>query len=317
MEWVTAFGPADTFNIIGSSSFVGDPIAADWDLSYKADDVYVGTVGGTADIPTGGLYRLQVKESANPADWVLDERLAVNQPVVARPTLSVDKDLTHWIYFGTGRFYVNDDKKSTARQTLYGFRDNPPPTATSALPATSNLVDVTNAVVSTDSSYTVTGVTGVTNFQELENLFLMGGSNWKDGWKLDLPVGATTPAARVVQEGALLGRALLMTDYTPSENQCGGDGTSSLYGLYYRTGTPYAERPIFGASVNNTAIRELDLGEGLASAPSLHLIYDPPAHVGDKEKVIVQKSRGDILTGDATLAVPVKSGEISWREKTE
>ncbi|MGD2076264.1 MAG: hypothetical protein PVG38_15295, partial [Gammaproteobacteria bacterium] len=63
-------------------------------------------------------------------------------------------------------------------------------------------------------------------------------------------------------------------------------------------------------------IREINLGEGLASAPSLHLINDPPATVGDKEKVIIQKSRGDILTGDATLAVPVKSGEVSWREQT-
>ena len=109
---------------------------------------------------------------------------------------------------------------------------------------------------------------------------------------------------------------LLVTDYTPSVNLCGGDGNSTLYGLYYKTGTAFAERPIFGATVSNTAIREIDLGEGLASAPSLHLINDPPSTVADKEKVIIQKSRGDILTGDATLAVPVKSGETSWREQT-
>ncbi|MGD2075619.1 MAG: PilC/PilY family type IV pilus protein, partial [Gammaproteobacteria bacterium] len=309
MQWVTDFGPSDTFNVVGAGAFVGDPLAADWDLSYKADDVYFGTVGGTPDAPTGSLYRLKVRESANPADWVLEERLTTSQPIVARPTLSVDSDLTRWVYVGTGRFYVNDDKKSIAQQTLYGIRDNPPPTATSSLPATTNLVDVTNAVVSTDPPYTVTGVTGVTNFQELENLFNATGASWKDGWKLDLPVGVSTPSARIVQEGALLGRVLLVTDYTPSESQCGGDGTSSLYGLYYKTGTPFAERPIFGVSATSTAIREINLGEGLASAPSLHLINDPPATVGDKEKVIIQKSRGDILTGDATLAVPVKSGE--------
>ena len=212
MQWATDFGPADTFNVMGASSFVGDPLAADWDLSYKADDLYVGTVGGTPDAPTGSLYRLQVKESANPADWLLAERLTANQPIVARPTLSVDKDLTRWVYVGTGRFYVNDDKKSTAQQTLYGFRDNPAATASSSLPATTNLVDVTNAVVSTDSPFAVTGVTGVTNFQELEDLFNATGASWKDGWKIDLPIGLATPSARILQEGALLGRVLLVTD---------------------------------------------------------------------------------------------------------
>jgi len=316
MQWATDYGPADTLNVIGTNAFVGDPLAADWDLNYKADDLYVGTVNGTTASPSGSLYRLQVKESANPADWVLAERLTTNQPIVARPTLSVDKNLTRWVYVGTGRFYVNDDKQSTAQQTLYGFRDNPAATATSSLPATSNLVDVTNAVVSTATPFTVTGVAGVSNFQELEDLFDATGSSWKDGWKLNLPTNGTNPSARMIQEGALLGRVLLTTDFTPSLSLCGGDGTSTLYGLYYKTGTALAERPIFGTTATSTAIREIDLGEGLASAPSLHLINDPP-QATDKEKVIIQKSRGDILVGEANLPAPVKSGETSWREETD
>jgi len=316
MQWATDYGPADTLNVIGTNAFVGDPLAADWDLNYKADDLYVGTVNGTTASPSGSLYRLQVKESANPADWVLAERLTTNQPIVARPTLSVDKNLTRWVYVGTGRFYVNDDKQSTAQQTLYGFRDNPAATAPSSLPATSNLVDVTNAVVSTATPFTVTGVAGVSNFQELEDLFDATGSSWKDGWKLNLPTNGTNPSARMIQEGALLGRVLLTTDFTPSLSLCGGDGTSTLYGLYYKTGTPLAERPIFGTTATSTAIREIDLGEGLASAPSLHLINDPP-QATDKEKVIIQKSRGDILVGEANLPAPVKSGETSWREETD
>jgi type IV pilus assembly protein PilY1 len=316
MDWATDFGPADSFNIVGSESFVGDPLAADWDLNYKANDVYVGTVGGTTDAPTGSLYRLQVKESGNPADWTLAERLTTNQPIVARPTLSVDKNLARWVYVGTGRFFVNDDKKSLAQQTLYGFRDNPGASDSSSLPATSNLVDVTNAVVSTAAPYSVTGVTGVSNFQQLEDLFDATGGSWKDGWRLNLPASGLTPSARMIQEGALLGQVLLTTDFTPSVSLCGGDGRSTLYGLYYKTGTPLAERPIFGETATSTAIRDIDLGEGMASAPSLHLINDPP-RTTDKEKVIIQKSRGDILVGEANLPAPVKSGETSWREETD
>ncbi len=313
-SWVTGFGPTDGGNKVGANSFVGDPIAADWDLNYLADDLYVGSVSGTATNPSGNLYKLAVKEASS--GWTLAPRLSTGQPVVARPTLSIDKMLNRWVYVGTGRFFANEDKKSGSQQTLYGFRDNPPSGATSSLPATANLVDVTNAEVSAVTPYTVSGVSGATNFKELEALF-DDTSNWKDGWKLNLPTSTSGPSARMVKEGALLGRVLLMTDYTPSESLCGGDGTSTLYGLYYKTGTALAERPILGTTTGDKAIRTIDLGEGLASAPSLHITRNPPHSDGDKETVIIQKSRGDIITGEAELPYPVKSGETSWREGYE
>jgi type IV pilus assembly protein PilY1 len=318
MAWASGFGPSDSGNKVGSNSFVGDPIAADWDLNYLADDLYVGTIGGTPASPSGDLYRLQINEDSSPSGWTLAKRLSVGQPIVARPTLSIDKKNYHYIYAGTGRFFVNDDKTSTAQQTLYGFRDNPPSGATTALPATTNFVDVTKAEVSTVAPYNVSNVTGVTTFSDLETLFDKEGADWKDGWKIDLTVPTNgDPSTRMVKEGALLGRVLLMTDFTPSVNLCGGDGESGLFGLYYKTGTPLAETPIFGTDTSNNAIRYLDLGEGLASAPSLHITNDPPNDAGDKETVIIQKSRGDILTEEADLPTPVKSGETSWRENDE
>ena len=314
MSWVSGFGPTDGGNTVGSNAFVGDPIAADWDLNYLADELYVGSIGGNASNPTGDLYRLSIGETTS--GWTFAKRLSVSQPIVARPTLSIDNRLNRWVYVGTGRFFVNDDKKSQPQQTLYGFRDNPPSGATSSLPGTGGLLDVTNAAVSTDGTttppYQVSGVSGVGSFEELEAAF-DDTTSWLDGWKIDLPLNGTDPSARMVKEGALLGRVLLMTDYSPSENLCGGDGTSTLYGLYYKTGTALAEKPILGTT-GTTAIRTLDLGEGLASAPSLHITRNPPHNDGDKETVIIQKSRGDILTGEAALPDPVKSGETSWRE---
>jgi type IV pilus assembly protein PilY1 len=172
--------------------------------------------------------------------------------------------------------------------------------------------------VSTTAPYTVTGVASVANFQDLEDLFDQTGTDWKDGWKLDLPPippVSGEPSARMVKEGALLGNVFLITDFTPSVNLCGGDGTSSLYGLYYKTGTPLAESPILGVDTSNNSIRTIDLGEGMASAPSLHITNDPPETNGDKETVIIQNSRGDIITEDADLPTPVKSGETSWRQQ--
>lgn len=321
--WAAGFGFSGTTNVVGSNMFVSDPIAADWDLDYKANDLYVGTVGGTPANPTGSLYRLHVDGNSNPGAWTFANRLTTDKPIVMRPTLSVDRQGKRWIYAGTGRFFVNDDKTSDVQHTLYGFRDNPGSGDSSSLPGTGNMVDVTNAVVSTDGStsppYVVTGVTGATSFAELENLFDATGSNWKDGWKLNLPMPLVNgdPSARMVKEGALLGNVFLITDFIPSVNLCGGDGNSSLYGLYYKTGTALAESPIFGENTNSQAISNIDLGEGLASAPSLHVTTNPPGSNGERETVIIQNSRGDIITQDAELPTPVRSGETSWREQYE
>jgi type IV pilus assembly protein PilY1 len=331
-DWATNFGPTDSFNVVGADSFVSDPLAADWDLDFKGDDLYVGTVNGTPSAPGGSLWRLKVDGDADPntwgpSTWAFEERLSTNQPIVMRPTLSIDERRNHWVFAGTGRFFVNDDKTSDTQQTLYGFRDNPSSSDSSALPSTSNLVDVTNAVISTDDTtsppYQVAGVSvtgfSIQTFPDLEAVFDATGSNWKDGWKidLDLPTVSGEPSTRMVKEGALLANVLLMPDFTPSVNLCGGDGNSKLFGLYYKTGTPLAEHPIFGSNASNQAIREVDLGEGLASAPSLHVTNNPPENSGERETAIIQNSRGDIITQEAELPTPVRSGEMSWREQYE
>lgn len=326
--WASNFGPTDATNIVGPNSFVGDSIAADWDLTYKADKLYVGSASGTAANQSGDFYRLNIDESNNPGSWTLETRLSIGQSVLTRPTLSVDDYLHRWVFVGTGRFLSNDDKTSDAQQSLYGFRDNPSPSDTTSLPSVNNLVDVSDAKVSTTAPYNVRDVPGVTKFTELEALFDGTGGSWKDGWKIDLAAVAGSPSNRIIKEGAMLGGAFLQPNFTPSENLCGGSGTSSLFGLYYRTGTAIGEFSIFGsytdqslstASTSNNndgtgnvaddSIRELDLGEGLASTPSLHL--------GGELTAIIQKSDGSIVTSDADTSKPVKTGETSWREQYE
>ena len=43
----------------------------------------------------------------------------VGQPVATTPSLSFDELGNHWVYFGTGRLFVEGDKSSTAKQSLY------------------------------------------------------------------------------------------------------------------------------------------------------------------------------------------------------
>lgn len=143
-----------------TNSFMGTPMVVDWDLDYKADTLYFGTVGGVSS-NKGRVFRLAADNNEDPILWSGPNTLIdVAQPVYAPPTAAVDSnDLTtanKWVFFGTGRLIVNDDKTSTTTQSLYGVKD------TGAIILSNELVDVTNVEVQNngDLVWTPTAETG-------------------------------------------------------------------------------------------------------------------------------------------------------------
>ena len=90
-------------------------------------------------------------------------------------------------------------------------------------------------------------------------------------------------------------------------------GNSTLYGLYYQTGTAWRE-PVFGLPAgmwaNDEVAYKLDLGYGLAITPNLH--------VGGEEgsTAFVQTSTGAIVAVEQPN-LPLqegKTGRKSWFE---
>ena len=58
-SFVSNYGPKE----LGlTDSFVGDPVSVDWNLSFKADALYFGTIGGTASVPVGELYKMALNK---------------------------------------------------------------------------------------------------------------------------------------------------------------------------------------------------------------------------------------------------------------
>ncbi|MFA7096676.1 MAG: hypothetical protein WC383_09390, partial [Gammaproteobacteria bacterium] len=235
----------------------------------------------------------------------------------------------HWVFTGTGRFFVTDDKSSTAQQTLYGIKDpwdrnndglpDSIANATEPLVNIGQLLDVTNAVVYTD--HTVTGVSDASTFNDLitmidGNPFASPPADPKPGWKLNLPApGGDSSSTRVVAMARLYGEMLMPPVYTPSSDLCTGEGSSDLYALYYKTGTAYPEGPIGTTTVDGklVAVREVDLGAGLAATPGIHVDKDT-----GKISLRTQTSTGS-FGGSGPKGVEVKtpvqptSGETSWR----
>ena len=86
------------------------------------------------------------------------------------PGLATDYQHTPWVYWGTGRFFTEDDKVALHTQSFYGVKDTTLNEGNSALGLGPNdLIDVTNAVVTYGEPSTVTGIADVA-----------AGSSWQD-----------------------------------------------------------------------------------------------------------------------------------------
>lgn len=128
-----------------ANTFIGNPIAVDWELDYKDDALYFGTIGDE-DSDIGSLYRLALRGKEDSADWREPRVLYDAQlPISAGPTVGTDDQRNHWVYFGTGRLLSLGDLSSTETQSLFGIKDYYDPDIDVSIPVTSlDLLDSTN-----------------------------------------------------------------------------------------------------------------------------------------------------------------------------
>ena len=288
------------------ASMTGNPVVVDWDLRYKTDAIYFGTAGDAGGT-SGRMMRMDINGSANPVNWSNPATLIdVGQPVTAFPNLGVDdnRPRNKWVFFGTGRFFVNPDLYSTTVQSIYGVIDD------GSEVHKINLRNTSNAQVETDG--TISGVGGFSSFNDMD-------ANTGKGWYMNLPLiqgtTGTAPATRVVTNSVLAGGMLFTTAYQPSNDKCAGDGFSRLYGLYYKTGTAH---PIYGLmniivvggkKVNSSYV---DLGAGFASAP---VVVFNNADVTSGDFTIVYQKDGMPGSVPGGGPLPVRSGMESWRQR--
>ena len=297
------------YEALDANSFISDPTVADYQLDYKADAVYFGTVGGdNTNGWTGKLRRIVINNDATVANWngdsVLFDAESSFQPITAAPTVSTDGAGNRWIFFGTGRLFVNADKNNTSPQAYYGIMEhskNPPSSLAVDWPTInrSALRNITNIrIFDKNTVYGVVSSTTKSSWSDLVSWF--GGNS---GWERDFNTGN---GERNVGQAALLGSTLIFTTYVPPSDVCDFQGQSSLYALYYTTGTAYYQ-PVIGKNTDNSLASSIYLGQGLAATPNIH--------IGGEEgsKAFVQTSTGEIIVVDVMNATSTKSGMKSWR----
>ncbi|MDR3419095.1 MAG: PilC/PilY family type IV pilus protein [Nevskia sp.] len=299
-----------------ANSIVGDPITVDWNLDFKADDIYVGlATGSSLSTPSGQLVKVATgnslaASSSTYGSWTLSTLTNPGLPILDAPSAAFDPNGNHWVYAGTGRLFASGDKVNPGeRQALLGVIDG------TTTPTYSGLTDVTHGVVNV-STGAITNVTSATNESTLESTVLAA-----HGWKrsLDLPTDESPPSTtdsyeRVLSATAVAGGILFADSYIPNGTLCSGAGASRLYGLNYLTGLPNPAIPAVGTYTVSTTVYAnnwTSLGAGLAAGPSLH--QDASGSQNGVVTVVNQTSLGSLNTINAPVSSGLTNAEVDWR----
>jgi type IV pilus assembly protein PilY1 len=297
---------------------MGTPVVVDWDLDFFADTTYFGLVGDPAE-EKGMIMRMYFDNQEDPSMWEsMHTFYQSNRPINVQAAPGIDNKKNKWIFFGTGRYYSEEDKSDVLRQSLFGIKDD----ETGSTVNLAELLETTDAEVFSDGQLqtplpSLSG-TQLNTFKDIENEI----DTVASGWKMDLPAIIGTvdpdPATRNLTRSALFGGVLFSTVFQPSSDPCAGEGNSRLYGLFYKTGTAFPSPSVLGSNivqhgneVKYLSKKYLDLGAGFATSPAIH---SGSGAGGESIRVLTQLSTGDIVTSPAEPVFNVRTGRTAWGE---
>jgi Tfp pilus tip-associated adhesin PilY1 len=292
-----------------ANSFTGNFAVQDWDKDWWDDSAYFGLTAGTIASTTGRLMQFNGSSSTlfvAPA----------GQSIVGRPTFATDEQGNGWVYFGTGRLFVQYDNESVDQQALYGIKDPSYTNGTPGFPGSvvlSDLQETTGVIVYADHS--LEDPNGVISPALSENTFeaLQSRIATKDGWYRNL--NSSVPSERSFTNAQYFLGFLLATSYEPSADICTPEGSSYLHALYYKTGTAFPDAGLgnsntdFNASSEPKTLEKIVLGQGVAS----DVIIVSDGSSGQEAVAATNLSTG-VLTANPISPPVSQSGRQSWIE---
>lgn len=234
----------------------------------------------------GNVYRFDMTAtpmSPNPLVLAtLSNASGVAQPVTTKPELGLC-GTKRMVYVGTGRFLGTSDLSNTARQTVYGFKDDLATTGLGALHSSLNMV-----------SQTITqNADGITRTISSNPVNLV--SNY--GWYADL----ISSGERVNVNPQLVLGTLLVTGNIPNSTACNVGGDSWQYQFDYCSGSYVTSAP--SHTVATKMGNEMTAGFVVVSTPD-----------GSLKQIVKGASGSDTTLGVNVGGGPGSAKKVGWRE---
>jgi type IV pilus assembly protein PilY1 len=241
-----------------------------------------------------------------------------NQPITARPDVSVHPSGGYMVVFGTGRYIDVGDDATTLGQSVYGLWD-------SGSSITSSTSLVSQSVLGTTSgadarTYRMTtfavGSPGGTVYTGDNAISAASYASTKRGWKINLPA----VGERVVTQAAVRYGKVVVSTLIPSADACAAGGDGWVMELDLTTGNRPNSPALDSNGDNNVGTSDiLSYGGGSAYASGVRVGAIPAApgfiraqnrRLDDK---LVNTSNGSIVrireAGSST-----RSGRVSWEQ---
>jgi type IV pilus assembly protein PilY1 len=228
--WVIDTGIPNAFG--GSMSGAG--IDTDrWNIKasgyYEDNALYLGytqQVNPGEGWVKGGVLRLLTLENPDPGQWVASKVIDGIGPVTgAVAKLQDRKNHNLWLYFGTGRYFFNQDDMAGSR-FLYGVKE--PCYNYKVLDTFSN--DSTQLAACSSTPLALADLSDATSSEPVNNPAAKG---WKIG--LDAAAGDFGAERLLTAPSALAGGSVFFTTFKPSGIPC-SQGASYLWRVKYDSG---------------------------------------------------------------------------------
>ncbi len=303
-------------------SIPSDVSALDFDYDGYVDRLYVGDTGGN-------MWRADVGQK-NPAAWTFERIFAANdvsgsdkgRKIFYRPSVTLERDRTATVYFGTGDRAHPLNRAMTER--IYAVKD--PAQLDGIALSEDDLVDMTKNLLQEDSiSAADLAALGAANTAEGVDKILEALKNG-DGWFIKLD---QNPGEKVLAAPLVFDKVAYVTTFTPEALvtdpcQPGNLGTGRLYALNYLTGeavqnydpandSESTSNNSRGATAGGHVLRRSDrvrtVGSGIPTSVKIIMREKDPNDPTVKEKAeIILGSGAGIIREEATpggLIIPL------------
>jgi len=305
------------------------PRAVDIDNNGSVDYVYAGDLAGN-------LYRFDLT-SSDPSLWRVDPILfkgSVTKPITVQPiVMSRGANEGQVIVVSTGSWMTEQDRTSTATQSIYGIWDplqdswgtGPSAIATGWGPeitptnlTAQSFTNVGTKFNGTDITYRTLSANDVV-YNHAKNARKMG---WKIDLNLEFP-GERAIRNLLIKEGVLFGSTII-----PQSNQACMNGPGGyLFSIDALTGGSVVGGPSFDLN-NDGKFDELDVVEVAGTgtdyqdyAAAIRIEGGLPSDIAvidggknDGSKVCYQTSTGDLVCTTVNVGSSYPEGRLSWKE---